>query len=94
MVISVAPAFLSLSNDKTVKAVIMQLEQEGKNEKEDPEKDAAKDKKFCDENFVHICAHQHIIQIIETNLMLSQEHALSPQVHHPTVPTPPPDALV
>ncbi|WP_158825019.1 hypothetical protein [Mucilaginibacter lacusdianchii] len=72
----------------------MQLEQENKNEKDTAEKDAAKEKKFCDENFVHIYAHQHIIQIIETNLLLIHEHAFSPQVYHPTVPTPPPNTLV
>jgi hypothetical protein len=94
MVISVAPAFLSLSDNKTVKAVIMQLEQENKNEKEDPDKDASKEKKFCDENLVYLHEHQHVLQIIETSILHNQEHSLCPQLYHPTVPTPPPNALV
>jgi hypothetical protein len=38
MVISIAPVFICLDN-KTVSAVIMQLEHETKGEKEDPDKE-------------------------------------------------------
>ncbi|WP_432329249.1 hypothetical protein ACRQ5D_13870 [Mucilaginibacter sp. P25] len=44
MGISLAPVFLYLDN-KTVSAVILQLEQESKTEKDSPEKDLVKEKK-------------------------------------------------
>lgn len=91
MVISVAPAFLSLNN-KTVNAVIMQLELENKNEKDDPDKDSGKEKKFFDEDFQFV---YHVVQIpvtIKTNKLLSPKHPLYQPDHHPSVPTPPPDA--
>lgn len=94
MIISVAPAFLYLNNNKTVKAAIMQLEQETKNDKEDPDKDTAKEKKFCDENFVHVHIQQHVLHIIETITLLNQEHSLYQQVYHPTVLTPPPNTVL
>lgn len=92
MIISIAPAFLSFNN-KTVNAVIMQLEQESKNEKEDPEKDASKDKKFFDEDcqYVH---HAVLVPLaIQTPNLLSHPHALYQPGHHLSVPTPPPDTL-
>jgi len=88
MVISVAPVFLCLDN-KTVRAVIMQLEHETKNEKEDPEKDAFKEKKFCDENLNHLVIYRPFIA--ETNILHNQENSLYRQVYHPAVPTPPPN---
>ncbi|MBS7566355.1 hypothetical protein KHS38_18245 [Mucilaginibacter sp. Bleaf8] len=96
MVISVAPAFMSFGKDKhsnTVRAVIMQLEQENKNDKDDVEKDAVKDKKFCDESFLDLHLFEHIVEIIETKHLHNQEHALPSQVYHPNVPTPPPNSL-
>ncbi|WDF54787.1 hypothetical protein [Mucilaginibacter sp. KACC 22063] len=89
MFISVAPVFMSL-NSKTVNAVITQLEQETKGEKESPEKDAAKEKKFCDEHFFSY-TYEHVAIIEETNILHNQERSLYTQVYHPVVPTPPPN---
>jgi hypothetical protein len=89
MVISIAPAFLCLDN-KAVNAVIMQLEHESKTEIEDPEKDAFKEKKIFDENFLHFVVFKTFI--VETNILHNQEHSLYTQVYHPVVPTPPPNA--
>lgn len=91
MVISVAPAFLSLNN-KTVNAVIMQLELENKNEKDDPDKDSGKEKKFFDEDFQFVYHAEHILITIETKRLLIPKHPLYQPNHHPSVPTPPPDA--
>lgn len=90
MMISVAPIFLTLNN-KTVNAVIMQLELEGKNEKDTTEKDLMKDKKFVDEDIVFHCYAITPI-LIETNILHNKEHALFLQTYHPVVPTPPPNA--
>ena len=89
MTISVAPAFLCLNN-KAVKAVIMQLENETKSEKEDPEKDAFKEKKVFDETYLHFVVYKTFI--VETNVLHNQEHALYAEIYHPVVPTPPPNA--
>jgi len=70
----------------------MQLEQENKNEKEDPDKEGSKDKKFFDEDCLYT---YHIVQvpvIIEEAQLLNFEHSLYQPSHHFTVPTPPPDA--
>lgn len=91
MAICIAPVFLLLNN-KTVNAVIMQLELEGKNEKDaSSEKEFAKDKKFFDENLVQ---HTYALApvIIETNVLHNQENCLFVQTYHPAVPTPPPNA--
>jgi hypothetical protein len=90
MSISVAPLFLMLNN-KTVNAVIMQLELEGKNEKDNAEKDFAKEKKFFDENVVSHCYALTPI-LVENNILHNQEHALFVQTYHPEVSTPPPNA--
>jgi hypothetical protein len=89
MVISIAPVFLCLDN-KTVKAVIMQLENETKSEKEDPEKNAFKEKKSFDENVNHIIAYT--AYVTEERVLHNLENALYTQVYHPIVPTPPPNA--
>ncbi|MCJ8211712.1 hypothetical protein MUY27_18480 [Mucilaginibacter sp. RS28] len=90
MLISVAPAFLCL-NSKTVHAAIMQLEQETKNEKEDPDKDAFKEKKSFDEDlYCFDFEHVHFTQ--EINRLHNLEKSLYQQVYHPVVPTPPPNA--
>jgi hypothetical protein len=89
MVISIAPVFLNLDN-KVVNAVITQLEHESKTEKNDPEKDAAKDKKIFDENYLH--SIEYITFVIETNVLHNLESSLYTQVYHPVVPTPPPNA--
>lgn len=90
MAISIAPVFLLLNN-KTVSAVIMQLELEGKDEKDtSTEKDFAKDKKFFDESLV--CQTYTLTPlIIEINILHNQEHCLFVQSYHPVVPTPPPN---
>jgi hypothetical protein len=88
MGISLAPLFLYLDN-KTVSAVILQLEQESKTEKESPEKELMKEKKTFDEYDLHTISF--ITFIIETKVLHNQENALYKQVYHPVVPTPPPN---
>lgn len=89
MGISLAPVFLYLDN-KTVSAVILQLEQESKAEKDSPEKDLVKEKKIFDEYDLHTI--NFITFIAETKVLHNQENALYKQVYHPVVPTPPPNA--
>ncbi|OOQ60116.1 hypothetical protein [Mucilaginibacter pedocola] len=89
MAMSIAPAFLCLDN-KAVNAVIMQLEHESKTEKEDPEKDAFKEKKVFDETELHFTVYRTFVA--ETNVLHNQEHALYAEIYHPVVPTPPPNA--
>lgn len=90
MSISLAPLFLLLNN-KTVNAVIMQVELEGKDEKDNAEKDLFKDKKFFDGDLVQHCYTLTPI-LIETNILHNHEHNLFVQTYHPVVPTPPPNA--
>ncbi|AMR31931.1 hypothetical protein A0256_11095 [Mucilaginibacter sp. PAMC 26640] len=89
MVIAIAPAFLCLDN-KSVSAVIMQLEHETKSEKEDPDKDAFKEKKIFDETFLHFVVYKTFV--VENNVLHNQEHSLYAEIYHPVVPTPPPNA--
>lgn len=91
MVISVAPAFLSLNN-KTVNAVIMQLEEENKNEKESPEKESCKEKKFFDEDLQWLTHHVQEPVTIETQKRLDYGHSIYQPGHHPSVLTPPPNS--
>ena len=98
MFISVAPVFMSLNN-KTVNAVITQLELDGKadkdnaekgnSEKDNTEKDLLKDKKFFDEYMLHTSVAAVILT--QTNVLHNKEHSLYVQLHHPVVPTPPPN---
>ncbi|WCT13052.1 hypothetical protein [Mucilaginibacter jinjuensis] len=90
MFISVAPVFMSLNN-KTVNAVITQLELESKNDKEDPDKGTLKEKKFFDEDFV-FTIHDYKPLVVEINILHRLEKSLYTQVYHPVVPTPPPNA--
>ncbi|ASU33413.1 hypothetical protein MuYL_1515 [Mucilaginibacter xinganensis] len=68
----------------------MQLEHESKTEKDDPEKDAVKDKKFFDENYQH--SVEYITFVVETKVLHNSESSLFTQLYHPVVPTPPPNA--
>ena len=88
MAISIAPVFLSLNN-KNVSEVIMQLEHETKTEKDDPEKDAFKDKKFFDESLLSLTIYQPFM--VETNVLHNLERSLYTELYHPVVPTPPPN---
>ncbi|MDR6945186.1 hypothetical protein [Mucilaginibacter pocheonensis] len=88
MAISLAPVFLYLDN-KTVSAVILQLEQETKTEKDTPDKDTFKEKKVFDEYDLHSVAF--LTFVVETNVLHNLEHNLYKQVYHPVVPTPPPN---
>ncbi len=98
MAVSVAPLFLSLNN-KTITAVITQLELDGKTdkdstekgntEKDNAEKDLLKDKKFFDEYMLHTSVAAIILT--QTNVLHNKEHSLYMQLHHPIVPTPPPN---
>ncbi|MBD1392386.1 hypothetical protein [Mucilaginibacter glaciei] len=81
--------FLSTDN-KTVKAVIMQLEHESKTEKEDPDKGSFKEKKSFDENINHLIAYTSFVA--EESVLHNLENSLFTQVYHPIVPTPPPNA--
>jgi len=92
MIISVAPVFLVLNN-KTVNAAIMQLEQENKGEKDDPEKEGSKEKKFFDEDLQYV---YHAVQIqleVEKPALLHACQQLYHETHHLSVPTPPPNHL-
>ncbi|NHA07941.1 hypothetical protein G7092_29345 [Mucilaginibacter sp. HC2] len=88
MAISLAPVFLHLDT-KTVRAVILQLEQESKTGKENPDKDAFKEKKAFDEYYLYSVAH--ITFVTESNILHNQEDHLYKQAYHPVVPTPPPN---
>jgi hypothetical protein len=92
MIISVAPVFLVLNN-KTVNAAIMQLEQENKSEKDDPDKEGGKEKKFFDEDFQYVyhAVHLHLEEEKPTLLHACQQ--LYHETHHLAVPTPPPNAV-
>jgi hypothetical protein len=89
MGIALAPLFTFLDSD-TVKAVIMQLEQETKDEKENADKDPFKEKNSFDEYLLVIFHFDPFL--IETNFLHNREHALLVQLYHPVVPTPPPNA--
>ncbi|GAA4330592.1 hypothetical protein GCM10023149_35890 [Mucilaginibacter gynuensis] len=88
MVISIAPAFLCLDN-KAVSAVILQLENETKSEKESPDKDAFKDKKAFDEFYTHHIGYKPLVA--EANILHNMEKSLYKKVYFPTVATPPPN---
>ena len=88
MSVSIAPVFLSL-NSKVVSSFILQLEQESKTDKGDPEKDAFKEKKVFDEYYHHALAYQSFLT--QTNVLYNAEHHLYKQTYHPVVPTPPPN---
>ena len=88
MTISLVPLF-SFLDRTTASAVIMQLEQETKADKENPDKDGFKEKKCFDEQ---ISAFFHYDPfLVQTNCLHTQEHALLVQLYHPVVPTPPPN---
>jgi hypothetical protein len=88
MAISLAPVFLYLDS-KAVSAVILQLEQESKGEKDVSDKDIFKEKKVFDEYDLH--SVDFITFVVENNVLHNQEHSLYKQVYHPIVPTPPPN---
>lgn len=88
MAIAVVPVFLDL-NKKVVSAVILQLELETKSDKEDPGKDALKEKKFFDEEFT--CLLEFRPLIVEINLLHNLEKPLYIEACYSVVPTPPPN---
>jgi hypothetical protein len=88
MAIAVVPVFLDI-NKKTVSAVILQLELETKGDKDDPGKDALKEKKVFDEDYTYL--YEYKLLVVETNLLHNLENSLYKQVYHPAVPTPPPN---
>ncbi|CAM3940557.1 hypothetical protein MUGA111182_18410 [Mucilaginibacter galii] len=93
MIISVAPVFLAMNN-KTVNAAIMQLEQETKNEKDDPDKDAGKDKKFFDEDIQWTYHPVQVPVFVQKAKIRCINHELYQPVHYFSVPTPPPDSRI
>jgi hypothetical protein len=88
MTISLVPLF-SFLDRTTARAVIMQLEQETKGEKENPDKDALKEKKNFDEQLSVFFHYDPFL--VQTACLHTQEHALLVQLYHPVVPTPPPN---
>ncbi|TSJ42893.1 hypothetical protein FO440_01520 [Mucilaginibacter corticis] len=88
MSISLVPLFTFLDSG-TAKAVIMQLEQETKGEKETNSKESFKEKKAFDEHFLAMFHFDPFLT--ETNYLHNREHALLVQLFHPVVPTPPPN---
>jgi hypothetical protein len=89
MGISLAPLFSNIDS-KTAAAVIMQLEQESKSDKDDLNKDTLKDKKAFDDHLLIMFEHQHYV--VEQNVLFALERSLYIQTYHPVVPTPPPNA--
>jgi hypothetical protein len=89
MVISVAPVIFRLDN-KVVNAVITQLENESKSEKDSPEKDFLKEKKSCDEYYTQLIRfNPHVAEI---NILHNQEQFIhNTTAYFPAVPTPPPN---
>jgi len=88
MAISLAPVFLYLDN-KTVSAVILQLEQDSKSEKDNTDKDPFKEKKVFDDYYLH--SNEFLTFVEESNFLHNQETCLYKQLYHPVVPTPPPN---
>jgi hypothetical protein len=93
MIIALMPVLLSASN-KNVNAVIMQLEQDSKNEKEDPDKSGIKEKKFFDENCEYSNQAIPAPLIIKKRTLLKNVTGFYQQSHHLSVLTPPPDACL
>jgi hypothetical protein len=89
MVISVMPLF-SFLDSKIAAAVIMQLEHENKTDKDDLEKDAAKEKKSFDEHTIAAFEFRPM-RLHESNTLNNLEKTLLVQPYHPIVPTPPPN---
>jgi hypothetical protein len=88
MSISLVPLF-SFLDSSTARAVIMQLEQETKGEKENPDKDAFKEKKSFDEHLLAVFHYDPYL--LETNYLHNREHSLLVRLYDPVVPTPPPN---
>ena len=89
MEISLAPLFSNIDS-KTAAAVILQLEQETKSDKDDLSKDAIKEKSVFDDYLLSSFEHQPYI--IEQKVLFNLEKSLYIQNYHPTIPTPPPNA--
>ena len=88
MIISIIPVF-SMLDAKVAASVIMQLEQETKNDKDNNDKDAFKEKKSFDEHTY--CFFDYRPVLVETNCLHNQEKALAVRLYHKVVPTPPPN---
>ncbi|MFD0751804.1 hypothetical protein ACFQZS_16750 [Mucilaginibacter calamicampi] len=88
MMISIIPIF-SMLDANIAASVIMQLEQESKNDKSDTDKDAFKEKKNFDEHIYSFFDYKPVL--VETNCLHNQEKALAVRLYHKVVPTPPPN---
>lgn len=88
MIISVIPIF-SLLDSKFTYSVIMQLEHEAKGEKETTDKESFKEKKSIDELLLGNFNFNPLL--VKTNCLHTLEDALLIQLHHPLVPTRPPN---
>ena len=88
MVISVAPVIFRL-DDKVVSAVILQLENETKSEKDTTDKEASKEKKTFDEYYSHLVRTN--THVVELNTLHNKENLIYDNVYFPSVPTPPPN---
>ncbi|RYD92716.1 MAG: hypothetical protein EOP54_20365 [Sphingobacteriales bacterium] len=89
MVISVAPVIFRLDN-KVVRAVILQLENESKSEKDTTDKETIKEKKTFDEYYTHLVRFN--VHVQEVNILHNQEDLIYDSVYYPSVLTPPPNA--
>lgn len=89
MAVAFVPVLFNLDG-KDGSAVTLQLEHDSKTEKDDPEKDAFKEKKIFDETYLH--SLDYLTFLAETEVLYNLEHSLFKQVYHPVVPTPPPNA--
>ncbi|RYZ93875.1 MAG: hypothetical protein EOP47_28925 [Sphingobacteriaceae bacterium] len=88
MVISVAPVIFRL-DDKVVSAVILQLENETKGEKDTTEKESSKAKKTFDEYYSHLVRTN--VHVVDINILHNKENLIYAKVYFPSVPTPPPN---
>lgn len=88
MAISIAPVIFMMDK-KVVNAVIMQLENETKSEKDSTDKEDLKEKKAFDEyysQFIRIDFH-----VFQINSLHNQENLIYHNIFYPVVPTPPPN---
>ncbi|RCH56774.1 hypothetical protein DJ568_02655 [Mucilaginibacter hurinus] len=88
MVISIAPVGFRLDN-KVVRAVILQLENETKSDKDTTEKDIVKEKKTFDEYYSQLVRMN--THVVEMNILHNQENLIYHNIYYPSVLTPPPN---
>ncbi len=88
MIISVAPIF-SMLDAKVAASVILQLEQETKDDNDNADKDAFKEKKDFDELIFSLFDYKPLI--VKTTRLHKHQKEIIVKVYHQSVPTPPPN---